>query len=623
MNTLLLSLFYAPLIVSIFILFSSKKLIQILTISTAIILSLISIYLYINVTEPISIEVPSLINFLVIGLDFALLLFFGYVAIRYKSILVGIFSILQIIALVYLLTIIPHTELPQFYIDKLSVFMFLLINIVSGIIAIFSLKYIDEENCSEKRKKIFLSIIMWFIGVMNMIVSADNLEYFFLFFELTTLASFLLIGFRKDDISTRNAINALWMNQIGGLAILGAMIYAALTPEYQSMTFSGLLANVKSVGLLLPFSLLAIAGLIKGAQMPFSNWLLGAMVAPTPVSALLHSSTMVKIAPFVILRISPAIEGSNIALVIMLLTGFVFLAGAIVALSQDTFKRILAYSTISLLGLMCLMAAMGSEIAIVSALILIIFHGISKCMLFLNAGVIEHVYHYKNTSQMDKLGDLGPYTTMVISIGFMSLLLPPFGAFIGKWFSIETIGSTLPSLKITAPFIISFIVIGGAIMALLYFKVTGVMFNRSGKNEIIKFEKTHYYYQYPMYILLFLILAGAFSLPLLLKHMFAPVASAITGTNILAFFKNGNLYLNQLVLPLLPMGIAFILLPITIIFALFIHFKNVDRAKEYTCGEKIDYRLGSIYFSTEKALPYFIVIGGIFFIALIITGGIL
>ncbi len=623
MNTLLYSLFLVPLVVSAFILILPKRIIQPLVVITVSLLSLFSIYLYVNAHEVISLQVPHEVNLLVAGVDILLLLYFGYVAIRHRHIIIGALSLIQLIILLYILRIAPHHEVAQFYIDKLSLMMFLLINIISGVIAVFALRYIDEEECTEQRKKFFLSVIMWFIGVMNMVVSADNLEYFFLFFELTTLASFLLIGFRRDEISIRNALNALWMNQIGGVAILGAILYAIFTSEYNELTFSALIKNSSQVGLLLPFALLAVAALIKGAQMPFSSWLLGAMVAPTPVSALLHSSTMVKIAPFVILRISPAIKDTNMSVAIMLLTGFVFLVAAISALSQTTFKRILAYSTISLLGLMCLLAAVGTETAVVASLILIIFHGISKCMLFLNAGVIEHVYHYKETHQMDRLGELGPFTALVVGIGFMSLLLPPFGAFIGKWFSLETIGSALPNLKFIGALIIALLAIGGAVMALLYFKVTGVLFSRSGENEVVRFEKTHLIYQSSMYILLFLIIGGIIVLPYLIHSFFVPIAAELAKLNITSQFQSWNLIINQIKLPIIPMILAFIALPFTIILSLFVHFKNVDRVKEYTCGEKIDYRFSSLYFSNEKVMPYYILIGGIFFISIVITGGLM
>ena len=420
LQSLVLSLFALPVIASLLLLILPKTLGRIVTILSVVTLSVISVYLFINFDKPFSIALPEYSDKAVMIADILLLVYFAFIAIKRKSVLVGLLTIGQAIALGYLINLLGKHEsnlvVPQLYIDRLSLFMFLLINIVSGIIATYSLQYIDEEDCSPFRKRFFMFTMLWFIGVMNLVVSADNLEYFFLFFELTTLASYLFISFRKDAESVGNALRALWMNQIGGIAILGAMIYSLSTTGYETISFQTLVKLAPSVGLLLPLALLAVAALIKGAQMPFSSWLLGAMVAPTPVSALLHSSTMVKIAPFIILRLAPAIKGTSLSLVIIALTGFVFLAAAISALAQDNFKRILAFSTVSLLGLMILMAAIGTETAVVTSLILILFHGISKCMLFLNAGVLEKKFHLKSALDMDRLAESGPFTAFIVRI---------------------------------------------------------------------------------------------------------------------------------------------------------------------------------------------------------------
>ena len=618
MYPFIISLFIVPVIVSGLVLILPKSLSRILIIATSFILSGISLYLFITLNEPYHFGVPHYMNEVVTGADMMLLLYFGWVAIRRKSWLVGLMSILQLGALLYLLTIIPRVDEMQFMVDKLSVFMFLLINVISSLISIYSLQYIDEEDCSAFRKKYFLSILFWFIAVMNLIVSSDNMEYFFLFFELTTLASFLLIEFRKDETSVKNALTALWMNQMGGLAILVAIFFIT-NNGYGAATFSNLLAHSSASGILLPLALFSIAALIKGAQMPFSKWLLGAMVAPTPVSALLHSSTMVKIAPFIILRLSPALKDTPVASVVIALTGFVFVAAAIGALSQDNFKRILAHSTIALLALMIMMGAVGTPVTLVASLTLIFFHGISKCMLFLNAGILERVFHFKQASDMDKLGETGPFTSFVITIGFMSLLLPPFGAFIGKWFSIETIGTLALHQKLLGALVITAIACGGALLSLLYFKVLGLLIARTGNQDKIKFEKTKPLYNGTMYILLGLIILSVLSFPFLMTDYFVPVASQTLSLPIAVATEGWNLHIGSMTLPIVPLLIAFFLLPVTIILAMFIRFKNVDRAKEYACGEKIDYSFSSFYFSTDKATPYFSIIGILFFVALIVV----
>lgn len=622
MNTLIFSLFLIPIIVSLLVLILPKSLTRVLVLATGLVISAIAVYVFATFDAPLKIELTPLINEVVVGLDVLLLLYFGWVAIKRKSVLVGIMSVLQLAAVLYIINIMPSQETAQLYIDKLSVFMFLLINIISSVIAVFSLKYIDEEDCSDFRKKFFISVMMWFIGVMNLVVSADNLEYFFLFFELTTLASYLFIGFRKDEVSVNNALTALWMNQIGGIAILGT-IYLSIHNGYGVPSFSNLLSFAGSTAVLLPIALMSVAALIKGAQMPFSKWLLGAMVAPTPVSALLHSSTMVKIAPFIILRLSPALKGTPVATIIICLTAFVFIAAAIGALAQDNFKRILAHSTIALLGLMILMGAVGTPIAVMASLILILFHGISKCMLFLNAGVLERVFHYKQASDMDKLGETGPLTSLVVAFGFMSLLLPPFGAFIGKWFSIETLGSLAEQQKIIGALVLLSIACGGAVLSLLYFKVLGLLVARSGAQEKIKFETTNSYYAGTIYFLISLIIVSVVALPYLFSGIIIPVASQTVSGTIPFALEGFTLRLGEgagtFSLPMIPLLIAFLMLPVTLFISMFVRFSKVDRAKEYMCGEKINYKFSSFYFSTEKATPYFATIGVLFFIALIVV----
>lgn len=618
MNFFLSGLYILPLVMGVIILIAPSAFSRLLVIFSAIVLSVLAILVHTGLQAPVYIGLPHSVNQVVAGADILMLVYFLWLALQKRSMLVGILSVLQLGGLLYLLKVLPESATQQLKIDQLSSFMFLLINIISGIIAVFTLRYINEENCSAFRKKFFIAILFWFIGAMNLVVSADNLEYFFLFFELTTLASFLFIGFRKDKESGDNALTALWMNQVGGLAILVAIFFIAYN-GYGEITFSNVLAHAQAETILLPLALLSMAALIKGAQLPFSKWLLGAMVAPTPVSALLHSSTMVKIAPFIILRLSPALKDTPVANVIIALTGFVFIASAISALAQDNFKRILAHSTIALLALMIMMAAMATPVTLVAALVLILFHGLSKCMLFLNAGVLERVFHLKQSSDMDKLGETGPFTALVMTVGFMSLLLPPFGAFIGKWLSIETLGVLATEKKLLGALVLLAVAGGGAVLSLLYFKVMGLLISRSGATDRLRFEHTGPYYSHTIYILLGLVIAAMLGLPLLLSSYFVPVASAVQGVAIPVLNEGRNLFIGTMKIPVLPLLIAFFLLPVTIITAMFIRFKHTDRAKEYMCGEKVNYAFSSFYFTTDVALPYFTAAGVLFFAALLIV----
>ena len=612
------SLFIIPVIAGVLLLILPWKSVKIFVAVTALLLTVISGYLFFHVDQPYHFSIPYYFNKLVAGIDILLLVYFGWVSLKHKNRKVGIFSAMQLALLFYLLRLLPSGHSMQFMIDKLAVFMYLVINIISGIIAVYTTRYLEEEDCSPFRKKYFLLLMFFFIAVMNMVVTADDLEYFYLFFELTTLASFLFIGFRKDPVSVRNALTALWMNQAGGLVILAAIFFIAYN-GYAVATFSNLLANDSAAGIQLPLALLSIAALIKGAQMPFSKWLLGAMVAPTPVSALLHSSTMVKIAPFMILRLSPVLKETPVAMVLISLSGFVFIASAIGALGQDSFKRILAHSTIALLALMIMMAAIGTPVTILASLILILFHAVSKSMLFLNAGILEKVFHIKQTSDMDRLGETGPFTSFAITIGFMSLLLPPFAAFTGKWLSIESLGSFAGNKSIFAALVIVAVACGGSVLALLYFKVLGILISRSGDHERIHFENTGVVYSITMYILLVLVFAGILGLPVMLTRIFVPVVSDLSHTPLITVFDGITFQIGAAAIPLLPMLIASILFPVTLLVAMFLRFKNVDRAKEYACGEKIYYSFSSFYFSTERLTYWFSIIGMLCLIALLVV----
>ncbi len=253
-------------------------------------------------------------------------------------------------------------------------------------------------------------------------------------------------------------------------------------------------------------------------------------------------------------------------------------------------------------------------------MILILFHGLSKGLLFLNAGVLEHVFHMKQTSDMSKLGEIGPFTALVVAVGFMSLLLPPFGAFVGKWFSIETIGSVAPNFKIIGALVLVCIATGGAVLSLLYFKVLGAMISRTGESDKIKFEHIHPIYKSTLIFLLSALLICTIALPWLLPYYFTQIATDVTGLTAIPVVMEGtSLYIGTMHLPLIPMSIALVLLPLGIIAGMFVRFKHVDRAKEYMCGEKVDYNFSSFYFSTDKATPYFAGIGILFFVSILLV----
>jgi len=302
MELIIILLFIAPLISAGLIYKSSLSKAVFITTVTTIFLTMVSIYLLFSYEQRVSLEIPSLLKMVFVGLDFLLLGYFLYQGKQRKDLKISLLALTQLLLFIYLLSF-DVTNKADILVDRLSIFMFSFINFVGGIITIYAVGYMKSENMSDDRKKLFISLLVTFLAVMNFIVSVDNIELFFLAFETTTLFSYLLIGYRKDEISIKNSSLALWMNQIGGVFILIALIY--LAKNHQTYYFS----SFETLGaVLIPLSFLMLSGFVKGAFMPFDRWLLGAMVAPTPVSAILHSSTMVKIAPYIALKLSPFIQ---------------------------------------------------------------------------------------------------------------------------------------------------------------------------------------------------------------------------------------------------------------------------------------------------------------------------
>ncbi len=547
MNILLVSHFLMPLFAAIWFLFaSSKQAKQAGGYLFLFGLSATSLALFAT-PHDIAIEIGALAKTVLIILDVALLLYFAKVGFQAKMVKIYALALLQLFLYTLIELRLPEGGGAAFVIDDLAKVMFLLINMVGGAIGLFSIRYLEEEKMSPRRKALFQSYLYIFLAVMSLAVSANSLLIFFLCFEITTLFSFLLIGFRKDAQAKHNANRALWMNQIGGVAILLGVIYSI--QYYNTLYFSDLLALANPY-FMLPFAYIAMAAFVKAASMPFNSWLLGAMVAPTPVSAMLHSATMVKIAPFLILKLSPVIAGTVLGSYITLIGSAVFVVGSFLALSKDFFKEILGLSTIALLGLMIALATIESAQTFFIVTTLMLFHGISKAMLFLSAGILEKEFHYKFVNDFKDLFTRSPLLLTFILFGFASLTLPPFGVFMGKLMAIELLSASILENPLYLIALV-FLAVGSTLLVLLYFKVTATLIAKETTNKEKK--RLELGFSSPLFFLLFLSFIALFTLgvPLVLVSVVAVVV-----------------------------GAPFIFRQISLSF---------DRVKEYACGEKIDF----------------------------------
>ncbi|HIH89158.1 TPA: NADH-quinone oxidoreductase subunit L, partial [Candidatus Bathyarchaeota archaeon] len=416
-----------------------------------------TILLYLN--DGFILKTSTLIDDLVLILDFALLLYFLYIGWQKANLPIIGLTLTYIVPLAYFEYWHYNEEItPTMFADQLSITMSLIVGVIGSIVCVYALSYMDDHSKhmesltgrdrfvqKANQPKFFLFMLL-LLGAMNGLVYSNDLTWLAFFWEITTLCCYELIRYDGTEVAEANAQRALWMGIVGGAAFMGALW---LSYQYLGTpTLQALLASPTTTPVLLIFALLAVAAFSKSAQLPFQNWLLGAMVAPTPVSALLHSSTMVNAGVYLILRIAPKLVGTNLSYGIAGVGIFTFMFTSVMALNQRVSKSILAYSTIGNLGLMIFCASMATPLSYSAAIILLIFHSMSKGLLFMTAGIIENKLHSRNIADWQGLLARLPFTTSVMIIGIVSMFLPIFGVLLGKWAAVGVVANAplLPAL---------------------------------------------------------------------------------------------------------------------------------------------------------------------------------
>jgi len=578
-------LILSPLLFALAVLFAGVRLRNILTVVFVVFLAGVSLVHLLFINEPLRYDLPHELHTLFFFFDALLLLFFLYVGIAKKDPLVASLAASQIVLYAAVKFVNGAVGSSDLLIDNTSLMMYLIVNIVGGIIVIYSLKYIESEEFSRLKKNGFIAVLFFFLGVMNFLVGTNNIEIFFLLFELTTLCSYILIGYRKDTISTQNALRALWMNQIGGVAILAALLLALVS--YKTLSFDLLIANIDTA-YLFPIVFLLLAAFVKGAAIPFEKWLLGAMVAPTPVSAILHSATMVKIAPFLVLKLSPAMSGF-LSEAVMLFGTFVFFAASLLALSKNYFKEILGLSTIALLSFMMALAAIGTQEAILAASILMVFHALSKALLFLQLGILEKEFHLKYVNDIESLMSYSPLVVFFIVFGFASLTLPPFGVFIGKFMAFESFAAGIQESPVFLAALL-FSALGSVFLTILYFKVLTKVFVRDMSLGDSKRKEIACTYKITSWAL-----------------------SVLLGVGIVWSLAQRLFGMWEILIPALLIGVVPLLLYVFVL-------QNAQRVKEYNCGEKEEVVLNMYYLHTPSAVQKTILILSLVFLGSLFVG---
>ncbi|KQT45289.1 cation:proton antiporter [Aureimonas sp. Leaf454] len=331
--------------------------------------------------------------------------------------------------------------------DGLSTLFSLLVTGIGAIIVLYSAGYLGTSRHFAR----FLGFIFLFMGAMLGLVLSDDLVTLAVFWELTSIASFLLIGFDHErEASRRGAIQALVITGGGGLALLAAAVLLSEGLGLRSLT--DVLAAGEAIrqsefyGPLL--ALVLLAAFTKSAQVPFHVWLPNAMAAPTPVSAYLHSATMVKAGVYLLLRLHPAFGGTAAwEAILPLFGGATLLTGAALALRQTDLKLVLAYTTVGSLGLIVMLIGLGTPAAIEAAVLYLLAHALFKGALFTVAGSIDHGAGTRDLRALGGLARAMPVTFGAALFAALSMAgMTPFLGFIAKE---EVYAATLPGIAAT------------------------------------------------------------------------------------------------------------------------------------------------------------------------------
>ncbi|MFN4080690.1 MAG: hydrogen gas-evolving membrane-bound hydrogenase subunit E [Saprospiraceae bacterium] len=318
--------------------------------------------------------------------------------------------------------------------DGLGLLFALIITGIGALVFWYASYYLAGHRYLDR----FYAYLSMFMGAMLGLVLSDNLITLFVFWELTSISSFFLIGFDNEQAESRkSALVALGVTGLGGLLLLGAAVL--LGDYYGTYSLQKMLASelrIQDHSLLYPAALFMLFGaaFTKSAQFPAHFWLPGAMKAPTPVSTYLHSATMVKAGVYLLLRMTPLLGGHTYWQVTLLLTGGVtMLYAAVNVLLRNDMKSVLAYTTISALGVLVFLIGIGTPESLLAALVFVLAHALYKAPLFLVTGIVDHETGTRDLSRLSGLRRVMPLVALSGALAALSNSgFPPFWGFVGK-----------------------------------------------------------------------------------------------------------------------------------------------------------------------------------------------
>ena len=351
--------------------------------------------------------------------------------------------------------------------DGLSLTFALLITGIGTAVTLYSARYLGQHPDYPR----FVAYLMLFMVGMLGLVLAGNLISLFVFWEVTTIASYLLIGFNADSAkSRRSALQALLVTGTGGLILLAGMIVlGTVAGSFELVDILSQGDMLREHPWYLAILLLFLAGAFtKSAQVPFHFWLPNAMAAPTPVSAYLHSATMVKGGVYLLARMNPGLGGTEAWFWILTLFGGVTAVFAsVMALRQTDIKQVLAYTTLMALGTLTMFIGAGTHYAIMAAMLFLVVHSLYKAALFLMIGIVDHATGTRETGVLGGLAKAMPLTGLAAALAAVSMAgIPPMVGFIGKEFMYKAglglggFGAIWVTVMIFAASVMMFVVAG-------------------------------------------------------------------------------------------------------------------------------------------------------------------
>lgn len=321
----------------------------------------------------------------------------------------------------------------DFRLDGLSLLFALLITGIGTLIFAYASSYLKGHKYLDR----FYCYLSMFMSAMLGVVLSDNVLTLFVFWELTSISSFFLIGFNNDNESSRrSSLLAFAITGCGGFFLLaGFVLMGNVSGTYsiqEMLSSSAVLKNSQLYSYMVP--LLFAGAFTKSAQFPFHFWLPGAMKAPTPVSAYLHSATMVKAGVYLVARFTPILGGEMIwNNTLLIVGGFTMLYAAFQTLFKTDLKSVLAYSTISALGILFFLLGIGTNYALIAVAVFIIVHALYKAALFLITGIIDHETHTRDITVLSGLRKVMPPVAIAgLLAAFSNAGIPLTFGFIGK-----------------------------------------------------------------------------------------------------------------------------------------------------------------------------------------------